>query len=128
MTEATPETTPKRRRKPKSTSLPVMKQLVDLMEQRTAIMATRRKLQGELANCQVQLGELEREIQWRANVFGMAETPQAPAPSYTASLGTIGPTGPFDPSALTQPIFHTPPPQRVGDGINRGMADLRSLS
>lgn len=126
MTEAAQETTPKRKRKPKSTSLPVMKQLVDLMEQRTAIMATRRKLQGELANCQVQLGELEREIQWRANIFGMTEAGQASSPAPTPISGF--PSGPFDPSALTQPIFHTPPPQRAGDGVNRGMADLRSLS
>lgn len=125
MTDAAEQPAPKRRRKPKNQSLPVMKQLVDLMEQRTLIMAKRRSLQGELANCQVQLGELEREIQWRANIFGMSENDRvSPSTAQSPQFNAV----PFDPSALTTPIFAQPQPPVSRDGINRGMADLRSLS
>lgn len=126
MTEITQDAAPKRRRKPKSQSLPVMKQLVDLMEQRTVIMAKRRAAQGELLNLQMQMSELEKEIQWRANIFGMSENGQVPTVSPVATF----PTGQqFDPAALTTPIFvQTQQPQSQRDGINRGLADLRSLS
>jgi hypothetical protein len=127
VTEAAQETVPKRRRKPKNQSLPVMKQLVDLMEQRTAIMkqlSVARMTVGQLEN---QLQVLAKEIEWRSSVLGIGDSGQTatPAPAATFYPEPVR----FDPAGLTQPIFAQPPvPALNRDGVNRGTADLRSIS
>jgi hypothetical protein len=132
MTEAAQEATPKRKRKPKSTSLPVMKQLIDILEQRTAIMNQLRVARMTVGQLESQLQSLAQEVQWRSSVLGIADERMdigANPPPGTPLSTPIWQGRQFDPASLTTPIFAQPPqPARSTDGVNRGMADLRSLS
>jgi hypothetical protein len=133
MTEAAEQTQPKRRRKPKSNSLHLMKELTGLMEQRTAVMAQIAAKRMELAQLQVTFDSLGTEIQWRAGIFGLAQNGQAD--HSAVPIGGAGSAGvqfahsPGAPVALTPPIFApVPQPPAPRDNVNRAMADLGSLT
>lgn len=129
MSETAQEAQPKRRRRAKSSSLHVMKELTGLMEQRTGILSQIRAKRMELAELEASLQQLGTEIQWRAGVFGMVQKPsieQIPA-QLAADVYNHGHSASQVP-VLDTPIFRNPEPPRRSDGINRGMADLSSLS
>lgn len=131
MTESTTEATPKRKRKPKSTSLPVMKGLLDILEQRTKLLGQLQAAKMTVSQLESHLQALAQEVQWRSSVLGISDERMdigANPPPGTPLSAPIWQGRQFDPASLTTPIFATPPPQRAGDGVNRGMADLRSLS
>lgn len=125
MTEVAQETAPKRRRKPKNQNTAVMKQLCDLLEQRTLIMNQLRVARMTVGQLESQLQALAQEVQWRSSVLGISENDRvSPSPAPAPQFQTVF----ADPAMLTTPIFVQPQPPASRDGINRGMADLRSLS
>lgn len=127
MTEAaqeTPQKSPqKRKSRTKDNSLRVMKELTGLMGQRTAILGQIRAKRMELAELDASLQQLGQEIQWRAGVFGIVSRPEQ---GDVAQALMPFPGQPQQ--ALTSPIFRQPELPQSRDGINRGYADLSSLS
>lgn len=124
MTEAAQETPKKtRNRRPRGQSVPVMKELVELMDKRLAIKNDIRQKEFELAQLNASMRDLSTEIEWRAKVFGLSQQESEPVhhPQFSPQIAT--------PQMLTQPIFAPPPPPpSPRDNINRGMADLSTLS
>ena len=122
----TPQKTPtKRKSRAKDNSLLVMKELSGLMGQRTDILGKIRTKRLELAELESSLQQLGQEIQWRAGVFGMVQRPDgADIAQITQPMAFPGQPQ----QALTPPIFRQPEAPTNTSGINRGYADLSSLS
>lgn len=132
MTEAAQEAAPKKRRsRAKDNSANIMKELGGLMQQRTDLLGKMRTKRLEVAAKQAEFAELESslqalgtEIQWRASIFNLAVAPDGQPTSQPAPMMFPGaPT-----QALTPPIFRQPELPQSRDGVNRGYADLSSLS
>lgn len=133
MTDAAQETPKKtRNRRPKGQSMPVMKELIGLMDQRTVIMEQIRQKKMELGVKQMEISTLESdlqtlgtEIKWRANIFGMETKPEVEVTQQPPQWNFPAPP------QLTQPIFaHPPQPPEPARTFNRGSAnaDLANLS
>jgi hypothetical protein len=134
MTDAAVETKKTRNRRPKGQSMPVMKELLGLMDERTKIMGQIRSKRMEIGSKQAELAQLEAsmqalatEIQWRANIFGMTSNP-ADASATPAAYQPFTPAAPFPPHhgpmELTQPIFApaSAQPNAPQRNFNRGDA------
>jgi hypothetical protein len=130
MTDAAQETKQTRKRRPKGQSMPVMKELIGLMDQRTAILVQIRQKKMELAQLEASMRALADEIQWRANIFGMVQKDPNDTQMHIDPPASPPAQWPSAPPVLTQPIFvqsAAPEPART---FNRGSAnaDLASLS
>lgn len=140
MTDAAQETTQRtkatRKRAPKGQSMPVMKELLGLMDERTKILAQIRNKKMEVAQLEAAMQALGTEIQWRANIFGMVQKQEGgdldwnaghPAPAFSPMPfpGAIG-----SHPVMTQPIFVQPQPPEPQRAFNRGSAamDLAGIS
>jgi hypothetical protein len=122
--EATPKVPAKRKSRAKDNSLVIMKELTGLMGQRTAILTQIRAKRMELAELEGSLHALGQEIQWRASVFGLNQSPareDAPQPPQMPFPGQpqVG---------MTPPIFRQPELPISRDGVNRSFVDLSSLT
>lgn len=87
MSEETIQPKKTRNRRPKGQSMPVMRELLGLMDQRTTIMNQIRTKRMELAQLDVSLQALATEIQWRANIFSMTPKQEGVQESFPMSPG-----------------------------------------
>jgi hypothetical protein len=145
MTEENSKPKTTRNRRPKGQSMPVMKELLGLMDQRTTIMNQIRADRMEIAGKQMQIAQreasllsLEREIQWRASIFGMTpkvasdEAPQIPSPGSPMAVAGVqfAPQQPFLAPPVPGVLFNEGPPAPTGARFNRVNAadDLAGIS
>lgn len=132
MSEETSQPKQTRKRRPKGQSMPVMKELLGLMDQRTSIMNQIRTKRMELAQLEVSMQDLANEIKWRASVFGMSPKPEAPDNGFHPSPGApmavpgvqFAPQMPFSVPANAGVILNEGPPPPTGPrNFNRASAN-----
>jgi hypothetical protein len=137
ITEAAEKPKATRNRRPKGQSMPVMRELIGLMDQRTAIMNQMRTKRMELAQLEVSMQTLAAEIQWRASIFNMTPLPEGaapfqPSPGAPSAVAGVqfAPPQPFIAPPSAGVIFNEGPPPPTGRSFNRGSAaaDLAGMS
>ena len=131
MSEETSKPTATRHRRPKGQSMPVMRELIGLMDQRTTIMGQMRTKRMELAQLEASMQALGAEIQWRASIFGMTQKPEdansafQPAPGAPMAVAGVqfAPPMPFMAPPAAGVIFNEGPPPPTGRTFNRASAN-----